>query len=102
MTPADPTTPAASLSPSRGDAKFCYRLDFDNVPYGGDDQKLASFAFQAPTSDVVLIDYITVSPDLPPRGSDRRWPAQFRTPPPARAPAHRWRQAGAAALAYPD
>lgn len=35
-------------------ATLNYRLDFSNVVYNGGDQKLASFAFAAPTSDVVL------------------------------------------------
>jgi hypothetical protein len=36
-------------------AKLCYRLDFSNVVFNGeDDQLLAPFAFQAPTTDVVL------------------------------------------------
>lgn len=36
-----------------------YHLDFSNVVYNGGDQKLASFALAAPTSDVVL-DLATV------------------------------------------
>lgn len=35
-------------------ATLNYRLDFSNVVFNGDDQKLPPFGFAAPTSDVVL------------------------------------------------
>src|SRR5262245_36082124 len=40
------------------DAILCYRVDFDHVTFGGADQQLPSFAFKAPTTDVVL-DLVT-------------------------------------------
>ncbi len=39
-------------------ATLCYRFAFDNVTYGGGEQKLAAFTVAAPTTDVVL-DLVT-------------------------------------------
>src|SRR4029077_11691763 len=44
-------TPVLELPP---DAVLCYRIDFDHVTFGGADRELPSFAFKAPTADVVL------------------------------------------------
>lgn len=57
--PAQPISSIATPEPVPDGATLNCRLDFSNVVYNGGDQKLASFAFQVPTSDVAL-DLATV------------------------------------------